>query len=173
MWLASILNASLGIILKKHCNVIKLWSLCRDTHSLGCQSLPSLNTKRFLELYVHKQIIWQQGNLQVAVIRRAFAATFFQRRRRRSSRAAAVHADGQVSFAQAVSGVRRQHLKHLHSFNDNKHWFHIRGILKVSKTHGSVGTYGPILTFSWCVRSVQVVSKPWISVKWKEVFGFG
>lgn len=44
-----------------------------------------------------------RSKIQVAVIRRAFAATFFQRRRRRSSRA--IHADGQASFAQAVAGA--------------------------------------------------------------------
>lgn len=41
--------------------------------------------------------------LQVAVIRRAFAATFFQRRRRRSSRAAGHVANEQALFAQAVA----------------------------------------------------------------------
>ena len=158
MWLASLGDFWSTV------QVIKPWRLCNDTHSLGCQSLPSFNTKRLMKCYVHKQIIWYQGNFQVAVIRRAFAATFFQRRRRRSSRAAAVHADGQASFAQAVSGVRQQHLKPLDSYII-KHWFHIRVMAQISHSKLTVqeGVMAHIWHFIMCTECLSGFGTPNIS----------
>ena len=148
MWLALVLNASLGEFWRSTVKLLNPEGFVMTSTLLDVKVCLHSTQKGFLQCYVYKKIIWQQGNLQVAVIRRAFAATFFQRRRRRSSRAAAVHADGQVSFAQAVSGVRHQHLKPLNSYII-KRWFHIRVMAQISlsETHGSVGSYGPHLTF--------------------------
>ncbi|KAG0590375.1 hypothetical protein KC19_1G094600 [Ceratodon purpureus] len=71
------------------------------------------------------QVERDESVTQVAVIRRAFAATFFQRRRRRSNRTAGHVANEQAAFAQAVAAgastnvasptlaVRKPNIKHV------------------------------------------------------------